>query len=149
MLKHKKKLKKLHRHIDKKIVFRARLYAIIFIIMLLFLLRDIFQGIISPQFFFAGLSLGVTLGVLASRMFQLSWDKDNKRIIARLDSFGIVILVFYILFSFFRNDLITFFVHGPMVGAISLAVLTGSFFGQLLGMRNGIKGILQAEGIIA
>lgn len=145
MLKHKKKY---HKHIDKKILLRARIFALIFLVMLALLIHDFILGIISFPFLLAGISLGLTLGILASRMFNLSWDKDSKKIISNLDNLGILILVFYILFSFFRNDLITFFVHGPMVGSISLATLTGSFFGQLVGMRNGIKGIFKAEGLI-
>jgi len=144
-----KRYKKFHKHIDNKIILRARIYALVFLVMLVLLCRDVFTGVSTFSWIFGSLIVGILLGTLASRMFHLSWSKDSKKIIARLDSLGIVILIFYILFSLFRSDLVKVFVHGPMVGSVSMSLIAGSFFGQLLGMRDGIKGILRAEGIIS
>lgn len=146
MLNHKKKLKK---HVDKKILVRARIYLLIFLIMIVLLVRDVLLETIGIPSVLLALGFGLVVGVVASRMFHLSWSRDGKKVIARLDTLGIVILVCYILFSFFRNDFLMNFVHGPVVGAMSMALISGSFLGQLIGMRNGIKGILQEEGIIA
>jgi hypothetical protein len=144
---HKKKIKKIKKHVDSKIIFRARMYGLIFLIMIGFLMYDLIVGVLALHLLIAGFALGIVIGMFASRMFQLTWDHDSQKIIARFDAVGIAILVLYILFSFFRNNLITTVIHGPAVGAVGLAIISGSFLGQLIGMRNGVKGILKAEGI--
>lgn len=146
MLKHKKKIT---RHVDKKILMRARIYLLIFLIMVVLLVRDVLLDIIGVPTVLIALAFGLIVGIIASRMFHLSWSKDGKKVIARLDTLGISILVLYILFSIFRGDILMTFVHGPIVGAMSMALIAGSFLGQVIGMRNGIKGILQEEGILA
>lgn len=146
MLKHKKKIKK---HIDKKILLRARIFALVFLVMSVLLARDVIIDVISLPAALLALGFGLIVGIIASRMFHLSWSRDGNKVIASLDTLGIIILLLYILFAFVRDDILNYIVHGKLVGAMSMALVTGSFLGQLIGMRNGIKGILKEEGIIA
>lgn len=144
----KKSAKKISHHVDKKIKTRFRIYFVLAIIMLLVILYDLFKNILSIEFAFVGMLIGIGAGIVSSRMNHLSWDKDGEKIVSRLDIFGIIILVAYIIFAIFRTKLISYFVHGPVVGAISFSIIAGIMIGRVLGTRGKILKILREEGII-
>jgi hypothetical protein len=93
-------------HIDKKLVFRLRIYFALAIVLLCVLGFEIFSNRVSFILAFGGLVIGVGIGVITARMFMVSWDKDAKKVISRLDYFGGIILILYFIFSIFRNKLI-------------------------------------------
>ena len=143
-----KRRKKLTQHIDKKILMRARIFGIISVVFVCILAFDLFKETISFAALFIAVAVGIAVGIVASRMYHLSWDHDGKKVVGRLDSLGIVVLVLYIAFAIFRQRIVGIFIHGPMLGTVTVAVMGGLFVGQILGIRNGVKGILKAEGII-
>jgi len=143
-----KKRKKISHHVDKKILMRARIFGFVSLVFVFILGQDFFNGTISLAYLLGALIVGITVGMLASRMYHLSWDHDGKKVVGRLDAVGIVVLVLYILFAIFRKTLVGVVVHGPMIGTVTIAVMGGLFLGQILGIRNGVRGILKAEGII-
>lgn len=127
---------------------RARIFGFVSLVFVFILGQDFFNGTISLAYLLGALIVGITVGMLASRMYHLSWDHDGKKVVGRLDAVGIVVLVLYILFAIFRKTLVGVVVHGPMIGTVTIAVMGGLFLGQILGIRNGVRGILKAEGII-
>lgn len=143
-----KRRKKLSQHIDRKILMRARIFAVVSLVFAVILLWDLYKGSISFLFLVIAVAVGIGIGMIASRINHLSWDHDGKKVISRLDSVGIVVLVLYISFAVFRQKIVGIFVHGPMIGTVTIAVMGGLFIGQILGIRNGVKGILKDEGII-
>lgn len=143
-----KKKKKLSQHIDKKILMRARIFAVVSLIFIIILARDLLIGSISLWILLVAVTAGIFVGIFASRMYHLSWSHDGKKVIGRLDRVGIAVLVLYIIFAIFRQRIVGIFIHGPILGTVTVAVMGGLFIGQILGIRNGIKGILKDEGII-
>ncbi len=143
-----KKKKRLSQHVDKKILMRARIFGFVSLVFIFILGQDLFNGTISFVYLLGAVIVGIVVGMIASRMYHLSWDHDGKKVVGRLDAVGIAVLVFYILFAIFRQKLVGVFIQGPMVGTVTVAVMGGLFMGQILGIRNGVKGILRAEGII-
>jgi hypothetical protein len=135
------------RHIDTRLRNRIRLYFIISLVLLLVVLFDIFTGVMPLLVALIGLVIGGGMGILASRMFHLSWDRDGRKIVSRMDVFGIVILVLYVLTSLFRRLVIGYFVHGPAITGMTFDILTGVMFGRVLGMRGRIIRILKEEGV--
>lgn len=109
---------------------------------------DLFKNILSLEFAFVGILIGVGGGIVSSRMNHLSWDHDAEKIVSRLDVFGIIILVAYIIFAILRTKLISYFVHGPTVGAISFSIVAGIMIGRVIGTRGKILKILKEEKII-
>lgn len=140
--------KKLSHHIDKKIRIRFRIYFILSIVMLTVVGYDLFKNIFSLEFAFVGILIGIGGGIISSRMNHLSWNHDAQKIVSRLDMFGTIILVAYIVFAIFRTKLILYFVHGPVVGAISFSIIAGIMIGRVLGTRGKILQILREERII-
>lgn len=132
-------------HIDKKLRRRLRLYFIISLVLAVLLIYDILNGTLQLRYGILGLFAGITLGIIASRMFHTSWNKNAKQIISRLDTFGIVILIGYIIFTLFRSKLIAYLTQGVDVTTIGFAVLTGIMIGRLIGTRGKIIQILKEE----
>jgi uncharacterized protein (DUF697 family) len=149
MPKVQKSLRKHIRHIDKKLRFRVRLYSLISLVMLGIVLYEIlFIKILPLPFAILGIFIGLFLGIISARMFHLSWDKDAKKIVSRLDIVGILILVLYMAFVFVRGRLIGYFVAAPMVGAVGFAITAGMMIGRVIGTRNAIIEILKEREII-
>jgi hypothetical protein len=136
------------RHIDKKLKFRVRLYSLISLVMLGIVLYEIFIKILPLSFAIAGIFLGLFLGIISARMYRLSWSKDAKKIVSRLDTVGIVILVCYMAFVIVRSKLIGYFVAAPMVGAVGFSITAGIMIGRLIGTRNAIMEILKDRELI-
>jgi hypothetical protein len=111
-------------------------------------LYDIFQKTLPLEFATFGILIGLVLGIISARRYHLSWDKDAKKIVSRLDLIGIIILVLYIGFVIVRSKLIGIFVQGPVVGAVSFSITAGVMIGRVVGTRNAIIEILREREII-
>jgi hypothetical protein len=144
----KKPLRKPFHHLDKKLRFRVRLYALISLVMLGIVLYEIFIKILPVEFAVVGVFIGLFLGIISARIYHLSWNHDAKKIVSRLDIVGTIILVLYILFAVVRSRLIGIFVAAPMVGAVGFSITAGIMIGRVVGTRNAIMEILKEREII-
>jgi len=127
------------KHLDKKLRYRLTVYFIISFALVGIVIYHIIVDQVSTFFPLLGLAIGVGIGVVMSRMFHITWDHGAKKAISHMDEFGILILVVYIVFAFYRDDIIGRLVHGPAFVATSFAVLTGLMIGRLIGIRDRIK----------
>ena len=109
---------------------------------------EIFIKILPLPFAVAGIFLGLFGGIISARMYHLSWSKDAKKIVSRLDTVGIIILVCYLVFVLIRSRLIGYFVAAPMVGAVGFSTTAGIMIGRVIGTRNAIIEILKEREII-
>ena len=135
-------------HLDKKLRNNLRIYVLVTIILFSILGYDIAIGIVGITAASIGIVIGVVFGFVTARMFRLSWDHDAKKIISQLDKLGIAIIILYIVLAIFRNRLIELFVHGPAVGGISIAIVTGVMIGRILGTRGRILQILKEQQLL-
>lgn len=142
-------LKREHRHhLDKKLLFRLRIYFIISLILVGVVIYEILSNNVSISLAFIGLILGTLIGVVVARMFLISWDKDAKKVISRLDILGIFILIIYIIFAVFRSKIIGIFIQGNYVTGMSLSMVAGIMIGRVFGTGHKIVSILKEEQII-
>jgi hypothetical protein len=89
------------------------------------------------------LLLGGGIGVIITRIYKISWDHNAEKVIHHLDLYGIVILVLYGLFEFFRTTIVGYFIQGPSVALTSLALLAGLMIGRVLGIRGKISAVIK------
>lgn len=134
-------------HLDKKLRFRLRIYFVISVGMILVVAYEILSGKVNLSLALLGVILGGIVGIIAARMYILSWHKDAKKVISRLDVVGGAILVAYIVFSIFRGKIIGHFVQGTQVTGISLSVVTGIMIGRVLGTGQNIISILKEQNL--
>ncbi|MFE4541695.1 hypothetical protein [Arthrobacter sp. NPDC056727] len=132
----------LRRHVDRKIRMRMRIYAVIFVVLLVVVAIELFLAAppaVLPAL--AALAGGIAVGLVASRMFRLEWDRAARTVVGKLDVLGIIILVAYIVFSIFRSRIVALWVPADIVKLCSLAVVDGLMLGQVVGTVGGLKGL--------
>ena len=140
-----KSLKPHVHRLDKKLRFRLRLYFLLSLILILILIFNIVRGALRFDFGIISLFAGLAIGIVSARMFKISWNKDADQIVSRLDIFGGVILIFYIVLEVFRTKIVGYFTHGTEITAVSLALFAGIMFGRVLGMRGKIIEVLKEQ----
>ena len=134
-------------HIDKRLRFRLRLYFLISAVLTALLIYNVVRGTLRLDYGILGLAVGIGIGILASRMYHVSWSHDAKKVASRLDIFGIGILILYILFEIFREKIVGYFTHDVQVGTVGFAILAGIMFGRVLGTRGKIITVLKEQEI--
>ena len=137
----------MRKHVDKKLQNRLRMYFLISFLLIGVVVFEIFTGVVSLFLAGLGIGFGILLGFITARMFHISWDHNAKQIVSRLDLFGIMILVAYMILAFFRGRIVGHFVHGPSVGGVSMALATGIMVGRTLGTRGKIVRILKEQNV--
>jgi hypothetical protein len=143
-----KSLKKHTHHLDKSLQRRLYLYFGISLVLLGILIYNVLMGSLRFDYGILGLLAGAGIGIVTSRMFHTSWNKNTKKVISRLDTFGIGILLLYVVFEILREPIVGYFTHDSQVGTVGFAVLAGIMFGRVIGTRGKIIEILEEQKII-
>ena len=136
------------KHLDRKLIFRLRIFALVFMIMFGILAYDIFQNTISFVLAGGGLLLGIVIGFIAGRMFVTKWHEQANKVVAQIDEVGVGVLILYVLFSVFRNRIFGHWLHGPTLTAFTFSIIGGVMLGRLLTTIRSIKNILSERAII-
>jgi hypothetical protein len=132
-------------HIDTRLRFRLRVYFVIAVVLLFIMFENIAKGIFSLHTELGGLLLGGVIGVLVARMYKISWQEDMQKIVSQLDVVGGIILVFYIGFEIFREEILLHFLSSATVAALTLPIIAGIMLGRLFGTGRKIIRILREE----
>jgi len=143
-----KSLRNYAHNLDKRLRFRLRLYLLISLILIGILVFNVLKGTLRVDYGLLGLVAGVGIGIISSRMFHISWNKNAKRVVSQLDTLGIGILILYFLFEILRGTIVGFFTHDIQVATTGFAVLAGIMYGRLLGTRGRIIQILEEQEIL-
>jgi hypothetical protein len=140
--------KKAKEFVEKKLIRRLKLFIVLLLLILCFIVYEIFKGYIEPAIVFGASLFGLMLGGTAVRRKRIYWNEETSQVIARMDRIGIFILVFYILFSVVRHLLFRYWFSGNMLTAFSLSFAAGAMLGRVLSMRAQIREILRDKHII-
>jgi hypothetical protein len=138
----------IRQYLDLRLVVRVRILTIISIIILAVISFEVLRGTFNIPMTISGILTGLVVGIIASRMFRLSWDEETNKVISRMDWIGVAVLVFYISFMLARTLLLGYFVQGSLFLAIILSVTAGTLIGRVMGTRRGIHKVLKAWKII-
>jgi hypothetical protein len=130
------------KHIDRKLIFRIRIFYVIGIILTGLMLYDVLEGIIGFELSLGGFLLGLFLGFLATRMFIIHWHEERAKVVSRLDTIGIIVMLIYMTFSLSKAWFFGHWIHGSVLTAFTYSILAGIMIGRILGMRLKIKNIL-------
>jgi len=133
------------KHIDRKLIFRIRIFYVIGIILTGLMLYEVLEGIIGIELSLVGFLLGLFLGFIATRMFIIHWHEERAKVVSRLDTIGIIIMLFYVAFSASRTWLFGHWIHGSVLTAFTYSILAGIMIGRIVGMRLKIKNILSEQ----
>ncbi|MEJ0053904.1 MAG: hypothetical protein WDN10_04255 [bacterium] len=134
--------------VDRGLRIRLGLFLLISLIILAFIGKDVWQGDIGLPLAGLGLLLGTGIGVLLGRLLTIRWHETRERVVSELDVVGGIGIALYIAAELSRNWIFGHFIHGPALGAFTLALLAGALFGRFLGMRMSIVRVLRGQGVV-
>lgn len=135
------------KYIERKLIVRLVIFAIVSVVLLGVVISDVISGKLNVFYGSGGLLLGLGIGFLAGRMFNIFWHPESEKVVSRLDAMGIIILALYILMEVKRKWIFGHWMDGPVLVAFSFAVLTGLIFGRFLSMILKIRKILLEKNV--
>lgn len=143
------KRKEVGQFVHRKLLFRLRRLAIIFIIITAILIYEISQHYIAGYLAWFGFLLGILIGLLIGRrMHNISWDAETNKAVTKMDRLGIIILILYILFAISRHWILSHWLQGYALTAFSLSIAAGGMLGRLWTTRQRIRQVLKEEGFL-
>ena len=89
--------------VEQRLIKRLRTYFLIIFIMLVVVIFEVLTGVFKISWAIGGILIGFGVGILASRMYHLSWDDETNLVISHIDKIGAVILICYLIFIFTRT----------------------------------------------
>jgi len=81
------------KHIDRKLIFRIRMFYVIGILLTGLMLYEVFDGFIGIELALGGFFLGLFLGFISTRMFIIHWHDEKAKVVARFDTIGIFVML--------------------------------------------------------
>ncbi len=135
--------------VHRKLLFRLRRLALIFMIITGVLIYEISHNYIALYLALFGFMTGMVIGLLvARRMHNITWDAASNKAITKMDRVGIFILVAYLLFAISRRWIFSHWLQGYVLSAFSLSVAAGGMLGRFWKTRQKIRQILKHEGFL-
>ncbi len=135
-------------HLHRYLKLRLGIYLAVAGLSLAFVIYNAFTNSISGLYPFLGVIFGILIGYLFSRTHKVAWDKGAAKVIAKVDTFGIFVIILYTLFEVFRNKIVANFVTEGYVTVTSFSVLAGLMYGRVLGFRGNILKILRERDLV-
>jgi hypothetical protein len=139
-------------HIKKHASKRLRInLRILFIVYAVLFAVTTYSVIISKAIWWQvllGLFIGLIAGLISSRMYKISWSKDEAKVVGKIDIYGFAVLLLFIIFELNRSHIAMLFSSGSSLGAIGFTLITGALFGRIFGTARQIIRVLKSENII-
>lgn len=139
---------KIRPHLHKYLRIRLGIYLGISASVGAFVVYNAVRNTIPGIFAVVGVVIGLAIGFAASRIHKISWDEKVSKAIARVDAFGVVVLILYILFEIFREKIVGRFVDEADVTVTSFSILAGMMYGRVLGIRGNVVRVLEKRDIL-
>ncbi len=133
--------------VSRKLLTQLRIFGLIFLAMLAVLVYDVVTGQVSALLGSGGIGFGLLIGMIVSRMYRLSYDAEEQQVAGRIDWVGGAILLAYMVFAVFRQQLLTPLVDASQLAGFGLSVSAGTMLGRLIGTGRGIRRVLLAWGL--
>jgi hypothetical protein len=105
---------------------------------------EVVQGRIIIQWALVGILIGLLVGTIVTRMYNLSWDEESNTVVGKMDGIGIVILVGYLIWEFTKSYFLGYWVQGSILSAILLGITAGSMLARVVSNKRNIEQILIA-----
>jgi hypothetical protein len=128
--------------IDSRLKLRLWLFLLIAVGMIIAIGYEIYEGEIGPFLAVLGVAIGVAAGYVFGRLWSVRWHPEKAKVVSELDLIGGIALAVYFALDYERDWIFGHFIHGPALGAFTLALLAGALFGRFLGMRISIVRVL-------
>ncbi|MDB5202720.1 MAG: hypothetical protein JWQ27_2129 [Ferruginibacter sp.] len=133
--------------VEKKLLTRVRLFAIISLLMIAIGIYNVTVGYVSPLLAIAAFGAGIMLGLLVGRASNVVWHEETGKAISKMDRFGVIVLVCYIVFAIFRKWIFQHWLTGHQLSAFIICFSAGIMLGRFLTLRSRILKLLNEKGL--
>jgi len=142
----KTEYKERREHLDRRLLLRLRFYLVLMLIEFAVIAVELLNGsfALTSALFFA--AVGLIIGIILTRRFQLSWDEKTNTVAGSTDVIGAIILVCYLIFVFTKPEILGLYEQGHQLLLCLLALSAGTQVGRIIGTRRGILRLQQAVG---
>jgi hypothetical protein len=133
---------------SKRLIINLRILSVVCVVLILVTGYNV---VVSQAIFWQvalAVAIGLAAGVVSARMYKITWSKHEAQVIGRMDVYGVVVLVLFIIFELNREHVARLFVSGESIGSIALVLVTAALYGRILGTSRQILRVLEKEGII-
>jgi hypothetical protein len=134
-------------HIDKKLLIRLRMFAFIFLVMAGVGVYNVLVGNVRLVLALSALGGGILVGLIVGRANRIIWHEEDGKAIAKMDAFGIMILVAYIVFAIFRKQIFGHWLAGHELSGFIIWFSSGIMLGRLLTLRKMVIKVLRGQGL--
>lgn len=145
---HRERKALVKKFVDRKLRMRLLMFGGIIAALLVLIGFDIFTNAIDLPLALGGIVIGIVVGIFAGRMFNITWHEESGKVVSRIDKIGVVVLIAYIVFAIFRNQIFSFWVSASMLGAFGFCVIAGVMIGRVWSMGRAIWRVLHSKGIV-
>ena len=133
--------------IDRRLRLQLRIFLGVFVLMVILDVVRIIRENVNPLWALGGFAAGLALGLILTRTKVLGWNPSEGMVVGTMDAVGLIILVTYLAFLFFRSRILGSRVHdAETVGVIGLAMTGGAMLGRVYFTMRGIRRILATAG---
>ena len=131
-----------HNKVDKKLIFRQRIFLIIILILTVINIGNVLINKVSIGLTILDLTIAILLGYFFSRMTKISWDSKKKKIVSELDAIGIAIILVYLVVELMLDWFLGHWFSCGTLATYSLIFATGLLIGRLIGTFRRINNVL-------
>jgi hypothetical protein len=132
-------------HIPKALQNRVRIYLLIALIIVCAIMYRLFVDKEDALYALLAFALGAGVGIVVSRMYKIWWDTDAAKVASRLDIYGVILLVAYVIFEITGEHYIRQIFAGPMILTMILALSGGAVLGRGIGIGRKMLSVLRAN----
>lgn len=92
--------------VEGSLKFRMIILLALMVFKLVLVIQLIVRDGANPAWLLVGVAAGIAVGLIARRMHIISWDQSAKTVVSQIDAVGIIVLILYLLYTFFGDDLV-------------------------------------------
>jgi hypothetical protein len=126
-------------NVDRRLRIRQIIFFGIITVLLVISLRNILTDRIDGTLAWSGFILATIIGLVLTRIFKISWHKKKEKVVAQLDTSGVILLILYIGVEVSRTWIFKHWLSGAELNAFGLIILTGLLLGRFIGTMIKIK----------
>ena len=136
--------------IDRKILIRVRILFVLVVFKLYAAIMLVVRDDVHPGWILAGVVPGIIIGIIASRMHTISWDEEKKTVVSQMDLVGGLVLLGYLLYTFFGDELVEMGIHNAATAGLIVTsmAITVTILRMKLTFHN-VEEVLRSAGMIS
>ncbi len=145
MQKHRERVHHLKHNTSRRLRNNLRILLVVYLVLLIVTIYSAINSHAILWQVLVGFALGIIVGLVSSRMYKISWDEGEAKVIGRIDIYGVIVLVLFIVFELNRNNVARLFASGESLTAVGLTLITGALLGRVFGTSRQIVRIARSR----